>query len=87
MKHLSRKTKTNKQTKKPRICETGTREIAQWLSALAALKEDLGSVLSIQMVDSNCNSSSRESSNFFWPPWTPDMHMVPDIHADKHSHM
>ena len=42
---------------------------AQWLRALAALAEDLGSILSTHLVAQNCNSSSKGSGTLFWPLW------------------
>ena len=40
----------------------------QWLRALAANTEDLGSVVSTHVVVYSHNSSSRGSNALFWPP-------------------
>jgi len=49
----------------------GTREMAQWLRALAALLEDPSSIPSTHItwwLTTVCNSIFRASSTF-WPPW------------------
>lgn len=52
-------------------------EITQWLSAFAALKEDLSTILIYNMAAYNLfNSSSRESSAHFWTPWVPGIHVL-----------
>lgn len=49
--------------------------MAQWLEAFAALAEDLGYILSIQMLHI-CNSSFKELDALFWLPRVPSLYMV-----------
>ena len=54
--------------------------MAQWLQALVALAEDLGSIpITHKMV----YNSSREPNILFWPPWALCTNKVHSIHADK----
>ena len=51
-------------------------EMAQWLRALAALREDLGSIPSTHKAAHSC---PRRLATFFWPPWA--------LHACVYGHV
>ena len=65
-------------------------EMAQWLRALAALLEDLGSIPSTHITAyTACDSTSREPNPHFWPLLASGTHVVhkytcrQDIHTHK----
>lgn len=55
-----------------------TGETAQWLRALSAFTEDLGSVPSnhIKLLTTTYNSKTPGQSNAFWPPPATRTHAV-----------
>lgn len=50
------------------LCNSKAGEKAQWLRALIALAEDLGSIPSTHpwQITTICNSSFKESANLIW---------------------